>query len=392
MNHVGKQLARDSTALIKLVYQLCFVPLLAALSLLGFISLFMPLTIAANWDSVLHWFIATFAIIFATLLFLYFLSYKNRFQHFFSLLSIPGSLDLKFISPKAQHIALIKAFTQMTDCIENRDNTLKLKARTAESANRAKSNFLVSISHELRTPMHAILNFSEMGQRHLQANGDDKLLVFFQRINESGNRLLKLIDQLLDLTKLEAGKTEFHFASADIIKTIDDVVTELESLLKAKNITVKTEYFIRTPNIIFDREHIIQVLVNLLSNAIKYTPENTKITIDITNSTLALSYGDVIPAVCVSISDRGNGIPEGELESIFNKFTQSTATRPGSGGTGIGLAICKEIIQAHNGKLWAENLPKKGAKFVFIIPESYSTDCTIKTLNNRELHSENTDR
>jgi signal transduction histidine kinase len=251
-----------------------------------------------------------------------------------------------------------------------------LDAREAQDAavraNLAKSEFLANMSHELRTPMHAIINFSSFGLKKLKDAPLEKLGSYFFRIDESARRLLELVNDLLDLAKLESGRMEFHTASNDLSKVLDRCLAEQESFIQEKGLTLN----VLPPNCPtqaeFDDLRIGQVITNLLGNAIKFTPEGKAIHIRIQEDTLPagrrMEDEGNVPALRMSIEDEGVGIPEGEQTAIFDKFIQSSKTKTGAGGTGLGLAISKEIIEGHRGRIWAENAPQGGAVFHFVIP------------------------
>lgn len=240
----------------------------------------------------------------------------------------------------------------------------------AEGANRAKSDFLANMSHELRTPMHAIINYSEMGIGKLGKGEIEKLEKYLQNIKKSSSRLLKIINNLLDLSKLQAKAILLEPEKTDINEVLTDVLNELQPLLKEKNIDVSFESRTDSTIAIFDGEKIFHVIMNLLSNAIKFSDDNS--TIDITLDETLIDFAeDQHKAICFSVRDSGVGVPEDEIETIFEKFVQSSKTRTGAGGTGLGLAISKEIIDAHRGKIWAENNISKGAKFSFILPRNF---------------------
>ena len=150
---------------------------------------------------------------------------------------------------------------------------------------------------------------------------------------------------------------------------IENVSNEFVSLVEEKSVSLEFSPNNLQSEIICDRNKISQVIRNLLSNAIKFTAKNNKITISINHDKM-VKVGDdrTIPALMVRISDQGVGIPEDELNSVFDKFIQSSMTKTGAGGTGLGLAICKEIIEAHNGKIWAENNAETGSTFSFLLP------------------------
>lgn len=141
---------------------------------------------------------------------------------------------------------------------------------------------------------------------------------------------------------------------------------ELQSLLDAKHIILTIEE--KTENLIvtFDYERIVQVIINLMSNAVKFTPNHSTITVTISEDHMKIDNRDY-PVLRIRIADQGVGIPEDELDSIFDKFIQSSKTKTGAGGTGLGLSISNDIIKAHHGKIWAENNPDGGASFIFYL-------------------------
>lgn len=206
------------------------------------------------------------------------------------------------------------------------------------------------MSHELRTPMHSILSFAALG---LKKTDDQKIIRYLENIRTSGIRLTDLLNDLLDLSKLESGKTEVKFLDQDLTIIIQQAITELSSLLQKKFITVNFEPEINY-NCIIDQKMMTQVIINILSNAIKFSPDYGVIDIKIAQSNILFNsvQQDVIQ---LSVSDQGIGIPPDEIESVFDKFIQSSKTKTQKGGTGLGLSICKEIIKAHQGMIWAES-------------------------------------
>lgn len=243
---------------------------------------------------------------------------------------------------------------------------------SAEMANQAKSEFLANMSHELRTPMHAILSFANMGVDKSDTAPRDGLLRYFSRISESGQRLMTLLNDLLDLSKLEAGGVAFNREPHDLMETVETVAAEFQALLKERSLSLE----IVPPEIdtvaMFDGDRILQVMRNLLSNAIKFSPEGKSIRVSFAVAKLPIGprwggRGEV-SAIAVSVADQGVGVPESELEKVFDKFVQSSKTKTGAGGTGLGLAICKQIIEGHQGRLWVENDLAGGAVFTFSIP------------------------
>lgn len=295
----------------------------------------------------------------------------------------PIDMALSRLVHDDSHIFFVGLFKDITErktmeaeLIQHRDNLQKLvnmqtidliiEKERAERANIAKSEFLSNMSHELRTPMHAILNYASMGLKIIN-EPENKLNKYLGNIETAGTRLLGLLNSLLDIEKLEADKVEFNIKEADLSKVIDYAELELDSLIKAKNLHVVKLYQSSNYLAQFDEVRIIQILVNLLSNAIKFSSEHGKITIRLLDEYLP-EDGNAKPALLCSIEDEGVGIPEAELESIFDKFTQSSKTKTMAGGTGLGLSISRKIIEKHGGKIWAENVKPKGAVFKFLLP------------------------
>ncbi len=251
----------------------------------------------------------------------------------------------------------------MFEDITQKKQAVKLKTakEAAELANRIKSEFLANMSHELRTPMQGILGFAKLGISKLERISKEKLLLYLKEIVKSGTSLLNLLDELLDLSKLESGKAQFKFEKHDLSELTNNVILELSSLSRNKGIIVDFQKPGFPDDLVIDAYKINQVIRNLLSNAIKFTAEQGFIKIDIEERHNQIMF---------SMYDDGLGIPESELEAIFDKFAQSSKTKNGAGGTGLGLAISKEIILAHQGEIWAENNPEGGAIMRFTIPKN----------------------
>jgi len=259
--------------------------------------------------------------------------------------------------------------------LKERTNELQEAKKMAEAANNAKSTFLSSVSHELRTPMHGILSFASFGiNKHATAN-PDKILDYFQKIRQSGETLLALLNDLLDLAKLESGKVTFKFKPANLKSLIEIVKEEHESLALEHNLTIRCEHLKANEKITLDADKIKQVLRNLINNAIKFSAEGGIIDV------ISFKKAD---SIVVSVRDQGVGVPENELENIFDKFVQSSKNKNSSGGTGLGLPICREIISAHKGRIWAENNPDSGANLSFEIPLSLETNEKEEVLVNCE--------
>jgi len=243
-----------------------------------------------------------------------------------------------------------------------------LAKEAAIEANQAKSEFISNISHELRTPMHAILSFSNFGRKKITSATQEKLHDYFTKIHLSGERLLSLLNNLLDISKLVEGKMEMNLSEHDLRISLDTCVSELTGLIDKQeiNLIIKS---ISEANATVDEPRIKQVIINILSNAIKFSPEKSNVTITVKTSLMSgNSLIGTVPTIQFSIQDEGPGIPPSELNTIFDAFTQSSYTQNGSGGTGLGLSISKNIINQHHGRIWAENVSGKGAIISFQVP------------------------
>jgi PAS domain S-box-containing protein len=259
-----------------------------------------------------------------------------------------------------------------------------IKAKeAAEAANNAKSEFLANMSHEFRTPMQMILHCAKSGEKNIDSLPKEKIYAYFKNIHEAGNRLLPLLNDLLELSRLESGKQTYQFKTANIEPVIDIAISELQQMFTKKDI--KPVVKIQQPKLTacFDYDKIIQVLQNVISNAIKYSPEKTKIIIKVDPVAAETESQDIV----ISIIDQGIGIPENEHKKIFDKFYLSSRTRSGSGGIGLGLAISKQIIDDHGGMIWVESNSDKGSNFQFILRSSHSRIIKFLALNKREKYN-----
>ena len=242
---------------------------------------------------------------------------------------------------------------------ETASSKAQAEAEKARLANAAKSEFLANMSHELRTPLHAILSYAQFGLSKLDRAPLDKLHKYFDQIERQGDHLLNLVNNLLDLAKLEAGKMTFNYKMVDLGRLLQQIGEECQGLSETRRLSITYDLPPVARDVLADETKIQQVARNLLSNAIKFTSEGGVITIALHHDT---------QGAIVTIVDQGPGVPEEELETIFNKFVQSSLTKTGAGGTGLGLAICYEIVTSHHGRIWAENQPEGGSKFTFVIP------------------------
>lgn len=275
---------------------------------------------------------------------------------------------------------LKKAHREMEKQVEERTADYKRAKEEAERANQSKNEFLANMSHELRTPMHHILSYSKSGINKFDKVNKEKLLHYFTQTRTSGERLMILLNDLLDLSKLESGQMSYDMKSIDLAEMIKQIVSEFSQMALESEIYLKVEEPDLPTIVTCDSQKIGQVIRNLLSNAMKFTPSNKSIIISYDSHVLPvikdMTNSNSVPGLKVRIMDEGSGIPDNELESIFDKFIQSSITKTNAGGTGLGLAICREIVVAHQGKIWAENNPQRGSSFSFVLPYHLESDHT----------------
>lgn len=267
---------------------------------------------------------------------------------------------------KAAEAELLQHRAHLQELVEQRTADLQQAKEEAERANRAKSQFLANMSHELRTPMHGILSFAHLGRSRATDGKPEKLQTYFSHIHDSGTRLMALLNDLLDLSKLESGRMRFAIAPTGIASAVDEVIGELSALAAGRKLQL-VPMGDGNACVPADRARLLQVLRNLIGNAIKFTAVGSRITIAWAPARLD-DAGASRPAMAISVRDQGEGIPPGEEADIFDKFVQSSSTRSGAGGTGLGLAICQEIVAAHCGSISASNNPDGGACFEVKLP------------------------
>lgn len=269
--------------------------------------------------------------------------------------------------------------------VHDRTRQLEKAKRKAEMASEAKSEFLRNMSHEFRTPLHAVISFAAYGIKEHETSPPSQLKQYFEFIQTSTERLCKLVNEVLDLAKLEHGEHKFLLKRGDMRELLKRAAESMEPLLKDKQLTLKLDMPSEPTPAVCDHDKIGQVLTNLIGNAIKFTPAGKSITLH----THAIADA-VNPQVVVSVADEGVGIPEEEKELIFESFRQSSRTNTGAGGTGLGLAICRGIVEAHGGKIWAENNQgTTGATVSFSMPAVQAEGARTITIHTTEVHHEN---
>ncbi|HSE86781.1 MAG TPA: GAF domain-containing protein [Candidatus Binatia bacterium] len=238
------------------------------------------------------------------------------------------------------------------------------KSRQIEAANRHKSEFLANMSHELRTPLNAIIGFSEVLQERMFGELNEKQAEYTDDILTSGRHLLSLINEILDLSKVEAGRMELELATFDLPLAIDNARTFVRERAAKHGIHLKVTVDERLGDFVGDERKIKQILLNLLSNAVKFTPEGGRI---------GISAKEVNGSVEISVSDTGIGISPEDQARIFEEFRQvGTADAQKREGTGLGLTLAKKFVELHGGKIWVTSEVGKGSTFSFTLPDRSS--------------------
>jgi signal transduction histidine kinase len=264
----------------------------------------------------------------------------------------------------AETIELLKTFaTQSALAIQNARlfHEIEIKSRELATASQHKSEFLANMSHELRTPLNAILGFSEVLQERMFGEINEKQAEYLADILESGRHLLGLINDILDLSKIEAGRMELEPSEFDLPSAIENTLILVRERAQRRGIKLGQTLDERLGPIHADERKVKQVLLNLLSNALKFTPEGGRIDVR-----AALQDG----VAEISVSDTGVGIAPEDQDAVFEEFRQVGSAAKKVEGTGLGLAISRKFVELHGGKIWVCSEVGKGSTFSFTLPHS----------------------
>ena len=271
------------------------------------------------------------------------------------------------------------------DLQEEKKNLSEANARLSE-VSRAKSDFLANMSHELRTPLNSTIGFSEILQDELYGKLNEQQKEYVNDINSSGNHLLNLINDILDLSKVESGKMELELDRFSVRNVLNASMTMLRE--KAMKHTIKLDLEIAPEadtEIEADERKFKQIMFNLLSNAVKFTPEGGSVSVQarrcrMQDTGYSIKESDIVPResclvnpdtdfVEISVEDTGIGIKPGDIPKLFREFTQlESAYTKQHEGTGLGLALTKRLVELHGGRIWVESKFGKGSRFTFTIP------------------------
>ncbi len=277
-----------------------------------------------------------------------------------------GTLTIRRPEERAfshQQIQLLQTFAdQAVIAIENARlfRELEEKSRELEAASRHKSEFLANMSHELRTPLNAIIGFSEVLQEQMFGELNQKQIEYARDINSSGQHLLSLINDILDLSKIEAGHMELSLADFDLPTAIENAATLVRERATRHGVGLEVEVDNGLGRFCADERKFKQILLNLLSNAVKFTPEGGQV---------RLRADQVKDELLVSVTDSGVGISLDDQELIFEEFRQvATKDRSKPEGTGLGLALAKQFVEMHGGRISVRSEVGKGSTFAFTFP------------------------
>ncbi len=278
--------------------------------------------------------------------------------------------DLRLLQTMGNSLAVILENTQLFERLRRSEEALALRNQALEEANarlkeldRLKSQFLASVSHELRTPLNAIIGFSEVLLDGLAGELSEMAQEYLRYIHASGQHLLALINDLLDLSKIQAGRMTLSLQEVDIPALLEEVQATIAPMVEQKAQTLIFEVADPLPPLMADPMRLKQILLNLLSNASKFTPERGRID-------LVCSLTDDGRMMRFIVTDNGIGIPPEEQAMIFEEFRQARQARELGQGTGLGLAITRRLVELHGGSIGVESegIPGRGSRFTVLLP------------------------
>jgi signal transduction histidine kinase/HAMP domain-containing protein len=259
-------------------------------------------------------------------------------------------------------VSLLQSFAaQSAVAIQNARlfREIEQKSRELEAASRHKSEFLANMSHELRTPLNAVLGYAELIQDGIYGEVPAKMQEVLERIQQNGRHLLGLINDVLDLSKIEAGQLTLSPVDFSMRELVLDVVSATEALAAEKKLVLEVDAPADLPHGRGDERRITQVLLNLVGNAIKFTDAGS----------VRIRAGVEDSSFLVTVTDTGVGIAPEDRERVFGEFQQvDTSSTRRKGGTGLGLAIARRIVELHGGRIWVESTPGQGSTFAFTLP------------------------
>ena len=281
--------------------------------------------------------------------------------------------EIGLVEEVAAELAIGIANARLYRSAEDAGRELAVKIGELERANRMKAQFLANMSHELRTPLNAVIGFSEMLLLGAHGALTDAQRDALETVARNGRHLLGLVNDILDLSKVEAGRVELHITPTDVPALIADVLASMDSLVTAKEHSVTLDLPAGPLVVRADELRLRQILFNLISNAVKFTPANGQIVVRAVRKPMLLQGPGGAQAerdaVWIAVSDNGIGIAAHDLPRLFSEFTQVDGSHARRfEGTGLGLALCKRFVELHGGQIGAESTPGRGSVFWLVIP------------------------
>lgn len=266
-------------------------------------------------------------------------------------------LIIVLISALCITIHLLRRSRRLSAKLVKQGKELLVAKYNAEEANHAKSRFIANISHEIRTPLNAVLGFSQLfANDQIELTAEERKQ-YADLIMTNGNMLLKLVDDVLEVSKIEAGKLKFNIGEHDVVALVNTAAKIAETNRKSEDVEIRVATSISHLTIETDRERLLQVLANLMTNAKKCTEHGS--------ITIALEKQPNDDMISISVSDTGCGIPKEKAEEVFERFSKLDSFRQ---GTGLGLSICRAFVEELGGKIWVDTTYTEGARFVFTHP------------------------
>jgi signal transduction histidine kinase len=235
----------------------------------------------------------------------------------------------------------------------------------------AKRDFLSQVSHDLKTPLVAIQDANLLLLDEIPGGLNERQRRLLEHNVTSGRRLASMLAKLLDVSRLEAGAVEYRFERCDLHDVIREAVSEFQSAAERRGISLEAEFHERSLTVECDAERVLQVVENLIENAVRFTPEGGLVRVEARAFSSTETEVDPSPGgfALVGVADAGPGVPDDQKARIFERFHQSPdARRHAGGGVGLGLAICREIVRAHGGRIWVSDAPSGGSLFAFLLP------------------------
>lgn len=279
------------------------------------------------------------------------------FEEYLDTIIFVTVLIIVLISALCITIHLLRRSRRLSAKLVKQGKELLVAKYNAEEANHAKSRFIANISHEIRTPLNAVLGFSQLfANDQIELTAEERKQ-YADLIMTNGNMLLKLVDDVLDMSKIEAGKLKFNIGEHDVVALVNTAAKIAETNNKSEDVEIRVATSISHLTIETDRERLLQVLANLTTNAKKCTEHGS--------ITIALEKQPKDDMISISVSDTGCGIPKEKAQEVFERFSKLDSFRQ---GTGLGLSICKAFVEELGGKIWVDTTYTEGARFVFTHP------------------------